>query len=67
MKKVAVSARRMSPHRGVLFVLLVLHERNLVLEARAQSGTHDKSSAAAIWKEKRAFMDAAETSLFRPM
>ena len=39
LRKIAVSARRMTPVRGLLFVVLLQHDRNLLLENLPKSKT----------------------------
>ena len=64
VKRIAVAARRMTPKRGFLFVLLLLHERNLCLERLCQQRDLKAESRHRSFRAKRSFEEMAEGHLF---
>ena len=64
VRRIAVAARRMSPVRGLLFVLLLQHARNENLEAANIHKESKKRTAHAPFQQQRAFHSMAEARLF---
>jgi len=65
LKRIAVAARRMTPVRGLLFVLLLQHARNLFLETAAIQKQHRKNHQRAAFLQKRSFEESSETRFLR--
>eukprot|EP00438_Fugacium_kawagutii_P034998 Skav222689 [mRNA] locus=scaffold5100:4446:6524:- [translate_table: standard] len=65
LKRLAVAARRMSPVRGLLFVLLLQHSRNLALEHSALQKQEKIQKQRAAFRHKRSLADRAESAVLR--
>jgi hypothetical protein len=55
----------MTPVRGLLFVLLLQHARNLFLETAAIQKQHRKNHQRAAFLQKRSFEESSETRFLR--
>ena len=65
LKRIAVAARRMTPIRGLLFVLLLQHVRNLHLETAGIQKHQRKKAQRHAFQQKRSFEERSESALFR--
>ena len=61
VKKIAASARRMTPSRGFTFLLCLLHERNLCLERRGQLTKAVRARKRRFFHDRRRFQEQSET------
>ena len=64
LRKLAVAARRMTPVRGLLFVTLVQHNRNLLLEAIQLKRDQQRVLRARRFSRHRQFHEAMEARPF---
>ena len=64
VKRIAVAARRMTPIRGLLFVMLVQHARNEMLERNIMEKENHRKQAHVTFRQKLSFEESAECHLF---
>ncbi|CAJ1389805.1 unnamed protein product [Effrenium voratum] len=65
VRRVAVAARRMTPVRGLLFITLMQHVRNLHLEVRGRGRKHASEQRSKSFRAYRRYAEAAEGLPFR--